>query len=54
MRDPDSLELGGQPLQRALELFEPYPAGLEVAPGNSRGDRGGRADRDPGQHRATL
>ena len=54
VRDPDAAELGGQPLERALELVEPCPAGLEMAPGESARSRGAGADRDRGPHPATL
>ena len=54
VRDSEAGELGRQPLEGALELFEPHPASLEMAPGESARSRSAGADRDRGPHRATL
>jgi len=54
MCDPDSGQLGRQALERAFEFLEPYPAGLEVAPGESACGDGAGGNRDRGPHRATL
>ena len=54
VRDPDPRELGRQPLERAVELLESHPAGLEMTPGEGARSCSAGGDRDRGPHRATL
>src|SRR5687768_8865986 len=54
MRDPQAVELGGQPWKLHVQRPEAHPTGLEPPPAEQRRGRGAQAADDAREHHETL